>query len=390
VRIPDPGSPIVSKQMLSESTTVTVPSHVSLPALQRRCATDILHVVTALPPHVCGVGDYGFFVNEKIGQLSGAFPRLFAPQLNQSAAEKAHHLERALEQARFVILEYSPYAYQRYGIPDWLLSTLKKWKASGLSNLLITVFHELYATGKIWSTAFWTSPPQRYVARAIAELSDGAITTTPRQAAILREWNPKLDLSILAVPSNVGELATEQLGGPREIALVVFGQSGTRERSYLRNAQGWAKIRDLMPHAVVHDIGVPTGLPISELVGLRCVQHGHLSPIETSSLLANSQFGILDYSNSTLNKSGVFAAYCAHGTVPIVFNHSTPDSSTLREREHFLTADSLRGHAHELAHLSQNAHKWYLGHDLTQHSRAICEFLPANAASNLDRAIFAH
>lgn len=376
--------------MLSLSSQAVAPSWEYVPAPQRKSANHILHVVTALPPSVCGVGDYGFCVNEKIGQLSGGFPRLFAPQTQQPLADKAIRLERALEQTQAVILEYSLYAYQQYGIPAYLRRSLSRWKASGQGKSLITVFHELYATGKVWSTAFWTSAFQRYVTRGIAELSDGAITTTSRQAEILHAWNPGLKLLVLAVPSNVGELTFEQFGSIRDIPLVVFGQEGTRKRAYLGNDAGWTTIRTCMPHAVVHDVGPNTGLPISELISLRCIQHGHLSAPEISSILRKSQFGILDYTNSTLDKSGVFAAYCAHGVIPIVLRHSTPANSALRENEHFLSPEFFKDCSQNLSRFSQNAHKWYCGHNLAEHSRTIWELLTLAPAHTLENRILSH
>jgi hypothetical protein len=341
----------------------------------RHSSRYIVHVVTAVPPTVCGVGDYAFCVNEKIGQQCGFFPNLYAPEPSHSSTTKTIRLKETLQSAQVVILEYSPYSYQRYGIANWLLSTISKWKASAPGRRVVTVFHELYATGKLWSTAFWTSPLQRYVTRKLAELSDGAITTTRRQAEILLAWNSRMEVALLAVPSNVGELRSEQLNGPRENMLVVFGQSGTRKRLYLGNQEGWARICRSIPISVIHDIGPSTELPISELTGLACVQHGHLSPSEVSGLLQSAQFGILDYSGSTLDKSGVFAAYSAHGAVPIVFRHSTPHNSALREGEHFLTPSSLDLSSTGLLTLSRNAHQWYCGHDLNEHSRTICNLL---------------
>jgi hypothetical protein len=361
--------------MLSEPMQAAT-SFRKYPPAQRKSASDVLHIVTALPPSVCGVGDYGFVVNETIGRFSGAFPRLFTPQTDRPAVDKANHLERALEQAQAVVLEYSLYAYQQYGIPKWLLHTLSRWKASGSAKRLITVFHELYATGKIWSTAFWTSAPQRYVTRRIAELSDGAITTTRGQAEVLRAWNPRIRLEVLPVPSNVGELLFEQMGSIREISLVVFGQEGTRKRAYAGNDAGWAKIRSWIPHAVIHDVGPPTGLSVEELTGIRCIRHGQLPAQEVSSILRNSQFGILDYTNSTLDKSGVFAAYCAHGVIPIVLSHASPESSTLREGAHFVTPDSVSDSAEDLRPLSEKSYRWYSRHNLSAHSRTICELIP--------------
>jgi hypothetical protein len=349
--------------------------------LETRFAVNIVHIVTAIPPVVCGVGDYGFCINEQLGHEYGFSPRLYVPEPSHLATKKAADLKLTLQSAEAVILEYSPYGYQRYGIPWWLLRTLSQWKACGFGRRLVTIFHELYAVGRMWSSAFWTAPPQRYVTQKLAKLSDGAITTTRRQAEILKAWNPRMELALLAVPSNVGEIPDEQLNRYRDATIVAFGQIGTRKRLYLENQESWASLRAAMPAAVIHDLGTSTDLPISKLTGLDSICHGHLPPSEVSALLRSARFGVLDYGRSTLDKSGVFAAYCAHGVVPIVFRHSTPHSSAVREGRHFLIPSSPELTRADPLRLSQDAHRWYSDHNLRKHSRVIHSLLVPGATN---------
>jgi hypothetical protein len=273
------------------------------------------------------------------------------------------------------VLQYSCYGYQRYGIPNWLARALAQWKAAEPGRRLVTMFHELYAMGKPWSMSFWTSAPQRYVARSLVQLSDAAITTTHRQAKILRAWNSKIEIALLPVSSNVGELPEDQEARPREDNLIAFGLRGTRERLYRDNPEGWAMIRERMPRAVIHDVGPPTALPIAEWTGLRCESHGELSPARISELFGATRYGVLDYTRSTLDKSGVFASYCAHGMVPIVFRHATPPSSGVKEREHYVTPSSSDWSDRETARISRNARVWYGQHDLAQHARTTYRML---------------
>jgi hypothetical protein len=333
----------------------------------------VLHLLTALPPVVCGVGDYGVCLNRKLAEDYGMTPRLYTPPSGDSAGAKSASLRSELQSADAVILEYANYGYQRYGIPYWLLQALSQWKTSG--KRLVTVFHELYAVGKPWSTAFWTSPPQRYVTRELALLSDGMITTTDRHAEILRSWEAKIDVRVLPVPSNVGEIRVLPVAESREIELIVFGLAGTRKRVYLQNEANWARIRSVMRNVTVHDIGPPVDLPLAELTGLPCVAHGHVPAPELSAMLGTARWGIVDYYQSTLEKSGVFAAYCAHGVVPIVLRHSTPAGSTLKEGRHFLTpfcCELINGKPSEL---SQSVHQWYAGHAMAKHARIIHQLL---------------
>lgn len=365
------GAQIIAPMALPDTATASVDAS----GVQSRQSADILHLATAIPPVVCGVGDYAFQVNRTLGQNWGLNPRLHAPRPSEPTSGKVTNLKDALRSARIVILQYSGYAYQRYGAPLWLARTLSEWKAAASSRRLVTTFHELYAMGKPWSTAFWTSASQRYVVRELVRISDAVMTTTLRQAAILRSWNSRIEIAILPVPSNVGELPEDQVARPRENMLVAFGQFGTRERLYLNNAHGWALVRKSMPRAVIHDVGSPTGLPIAELTGLRCEAHGELPPSRISELFQAARFGVLDYNRSTLDKSGVFASYCAHGIVPIVFRHATPPSSALLEREHFLTPSSAQPCDAETSGISRNAHGWYSRHNLAEHARTTYRLL---------------
>ena len=326
------------------------------------------------------MGDYSARINENLEAPDGTRPRLYMVPRGIAAPKKLAAAMLNLASAQSVILEYSCYSYQRYGAPYWLVRALSRWKASQPGRRLVTMFHELYATGMPWSTAFWTSAPQQYVSWRLANLSDAAITTTERQARILRGWSPNLEVAILPVPSNVGEFSGPLPSG-REPILIAFGQEGTRRRLYLDNAESWGQIRRMFPQAVIHEVGRPTGLPVTELTGLACKAYGGLPNPAISELFKKAQFGLLDYTRSTLDKSGVFASYCAYGLVSIVFRHSTPASSALREGEHFLTPHFEELPAAALAGIAANAHAWYRQHDVALHARTLNEFLAPSGGS---------
>ena len=63
-----------------------------------------------------------------------------------------------------MVLHYVNYGYDRRGIPMWLVPTLEKIKGA---TRLLTIFHELYATGSIRQSAFWLQPLQKRMVRAI-------------------------------------------------------------------------------------------------------------------------------------------------------------------------------------------------------------------------------
>src|SRR5262249_55336746 len=62
--------------------------------------------------------------------------------------------------ARAVVLHFSGYGYQKRGVPAWLVQGLQIWSRRAGRVPLLTIFHELYATGRPWQSAFWVSPLQ--------------------------------------------------------------------------------------------------------------------------------------------------------------------------------------------------------------------------------------
>jgi hypothetical protein len=317
------------------------------------------------------VGDYGAAVNAKLIVDHGFDAELWTPKSSHSGSSKSAELRAALCDADAAVLEYSLYSYQRYGIPHWMVGALADWKSG--AKRLVTVFHEIYANGMPWSTAFWTSPPQRYVSRRIATLSDGMITTTERHGRILRNWAPQRKIVVLPVPSNIGEPSA--LSPHRENAIAVFGLSGSRGRAYWNQAEKWAAVRRALGNVTLHDIGPPVNLPLTELTGLPCVVHGQVTTAEASSILSAVRWGVLDYHNSTLQKSGVFAAYCAHGLAPIVFRHSTPPGTGIEKGREFAVVSTGGLQPADAAEISQNAYRWYGDHALKEHTEAIHQLL---------------
>ena len=84
--------------------------------------------------------------------------------------------------ARAVVLHFSGYGYQKRGVPLWLVQGLQIWSRRAGRVPLLTIFHELYATGRPWQSAFWLSPLQKQIARSILKSEFGSnYPDRPRQ-----------------------------------------------------------------------------------------------------------------------------------------------------------------------------------------------------------------
>jgi hypothetical protein len=298
--------------------------------------------------------------------LSAALPEGPAEILALSYARR----DTPLAPGQDCFLHLSGYGYAKRGAPVWLVHWVRKHRASMRSFGVF--FHELYASGMPWRSSFWFSPLQRYVARAIAEMSDYWITSRQAAAEWLERGDPGKPCATLPVFSNVGESPAFNRG--RSPSAVVFGSAVTRSLAY--TAAGprlfdWAQRHSL----IVNDIGPPIRDPqiASLLADYQAKQHGKLAAGQVAELLGAASFGLLAYPSVDLAKSGVFAAYCAHGAAPALLTAPYLAADGLRPGTHYLTGfrDAAPGAA--CATIGESAWSWYQGHRLQRHTQALLE-----------------
>jgi hypothetical protein len=301
--------------------------------------------------------------------------------------------------ARAVVLHFSGYGYQKRGVPIWLVQGLRIWSRGAGCVPLITIFHELYATGRPWQSAFWVSPLQKQIARTILNLSSAAITPTDLYRKRLSEWRDGDATEITAMPvfSNVGEPGCGPAPCARTAAAVVFGLAGVENVIFGSYRPEIERIISALGIEKIFDIGPRLSAMPRTLGGVPIISKGVLPQDAVSDLLQRARFGFVAYPPDFIGKSGVFAAYAAHGVVPIVlsdkraphFRHVLARSSSfgsvthygalpLRPDRYFL--DGLRlgtgAGAEDLASIQRKLFNWYTSHSL----KVQAEFL-ANAIS---------
>lgn len=288
----------------------------------------LLQVVPRLAPPVEGVGSFAetlaadlaarFKIETRfvVGDPSWPGGREDAGRV---AARTAGALLAALDSAPqdgdAVLLHYAGYGYQPRGCPSWLLDGLRQWK-SATAGRLVVLFHEVYATGLPWRSSFWLSPAQRRIAAELARLADGLVTSMRLYRRRLLRWVPGTEVAVLPVFSTVGEPAAVPLLRDRARRLVVFGGSGTRERAYRRLRRQIEAACGALGVEEIWDVGPPLDqppLPMSR--PLRRL--GPLPAAEVGALLLESLAGFVGYPAPFLPKSTIFAAYCAHGALPV-------------------------------------------------------------------------
>jgi hypothetical protein len=271
------------------------------------------------------------------------------------------------------LLHYSGYGYAKRGAPLWLSNKVKIDRPN--IKLFGVFFHELYAFGPPWGSAFWLSPVQRHIARRLAEMSDFWITNRESSALWLRQFAGDKPHAVLPVFSNVGEIA--EYTSARAKKIVVFGSAALRLSTYRAAGEAlfsWASEQGLE----LHDIGPAITDPAisASLKRAGVIEHGRLELREVSNQLADAAFGIVAYPVDYVAKSGVFAAYCAHGVCPILISKNYVPSDGLMAGIHYLAGLPLGAIQHSIVkNIGSTAWNWYQPHRIMAHVNTLKQLL---------------
>ncbi len=337
---------------------------------------DLIQIVPTLPPAVSGVGDYATLLARELLTRHGVGTRFVvagdpgwnAPDSVAPFPAQAGALGPLLDGAGTVLLHYVPYGYAHRGCPLWLVEAVERWKrAAGPAGRLLVFFHEVYASGPPWSSAFWASPVQRWLAARLARAAAARRIATSVTRRELRRclWRTgDLPTTVAPVFSNMGEPADPPPADARERQLVVFGSRHVREAVYT-HADALAAFCARHGLERVVDVGAPIPGGVRLPGGLEVRETGVLPAAEASALFARSLAGFFSYPAPYLGKSGTFAAYCAHRVVPVTFAGNVQAEDGLRAGVHYLEGTS---DAADFAAVADAAHAWYHTHALQVHA----------------------
>jgi len=343
-----------------------------------------------------GVGDYASLLAQALRQHAG-LESLFLQGTTAAAAPPRHDCwptlsvpkrtsDALLMTLSTVTSEYSPsavlahvslYGYQSRGLPAWLPDGLERWKAQHRDVPLIMMFHEVWAADARdpLTSSFWTAPLQRRIVGRLRMISDALVTTTQRYQQLLgASARSGPQAVVLNVFSNVGEPDEVLAPDERPSRMVIFGGMGSAQLA----AQHAGQMGRLLAAAGITEI-VDIGKRSQQMPGgidsIPVVARGMLPAADVSAILSESRIGILPYPNrSVLGKSGIMAAYAAHGVVPVAMQVSHEDADGLNAGLHYMTASAPVASSSALKSVQTKLLEWYRGHALgvqAQHYAAI-------------------
>jgi hypothetical protein len=300
----------------------------------------IWQVLPHLPGSNDGVGDYALNLARQLSALHG-LRTTFVVAAGSSVREKEGFpvisgLPAALppvsaDLPAHVILHYANYGYQPRGVPFQLLHFARNLRGH-VAGRWITTFHELYASGPPWRSAFWVRPLQVRIARDLMNLSSACVVSNNVIEREIHRHDPQKLVHVVPVMSNFGEPASPVLGEKSPKHWAIAGGTALIERSL----RAFARIKSLIPTAYFPDQvevvgGVDNQDVREQFLMLRAAfptvsfqHHPKVSADRASMILAPCAFGWLDYFGKgkawpgMILKSGSFAAFCAHGIVPVL------------------------------------------------------------------------
>jgi hypothetical protein len=297
----------------------------------------LLQIVPRSPGAVDGVGDYALTIAKKLRQNFGC-DSVFATFEAETKNERMEFqclplddLPQSNNAFSRILLHYVNYGFQKRGVPFHLVSLLRKLQAQA-GGKVVTVFHELYASGPPWRSAFWLRPLQKRLAKAIARLSDVCIVSNQNFQRELKQMVPGVCMAVHPIPSALGEpvLSDAQIADRDAHDWVIVGGTALVQRSL----ESFARFLKVIPESIspkrLFVLGGNDNPAVpSVLAGLsiKASYRPLIQASDASHILATCSFAWFDYfrqphvQTSVVLKSSAFAAACAHAVIPL-FPHS--------------------------------------------------------------------
>lgn len=359
---------------------------------------NILQIVPRLPPAIDGVGDYALNLARQLYQDFSIHTHFlvcdpnwegkaeiegFSVTLLQERTAKVL-IEKVPQKINAILLHYVGYGYAKRGYPRWLVEGLQYWKHNHTQPHLVTMFHEVRSSSKKpWTSTFWLAPLKKQLVIQLLKISDRCLTSKQLYADSIQQLSQGKHTSIPALPvfSNLGEPQNIPPLASRQNRLVIFGRVNSRKRVYSRSLEQLHYTCKTLNIKEVWDIGDASGLviPKLDLDQVKIIKIGKQSPEEISKILLNSKVGFLDYNPNFLGKSGIFAAYTAHGMLPVNASLGEGTIDGIEPGKHYWVPQTQYQYSIEqLQTIADAAYQWYQTHNLPTHAQCFARELGLN------------
>jgi hypothetical protein len=348
----------------------------------------LIQVVPRLKPGRCGVTDHVIPLAEELKAAFGIDTAFVVLNSEKSCELQfpvvycapdrllASSLELSGNEPCAMLVHVSGYGYSANGAPTLLAEALNEVSMDGRFSIA-AYFHELFASGPPWTSAFWHEARQKAAIRKIAGLCDLMVTNIELHARWLEsetQRKPGVTIQQLPVQSTIGETRERIPSAERAPQMAVFGLAATRKKAYRELAELSGLLRTLGVEKFV-DIGADCDVG-SEVSGIPVERRGELEASEVAAVLARAKFGFLSYTPLYLAKSSIFAAYCAQGAVPVIATPFDGQIDGLSDGVQVLSPETAQeALASGLDRCSIEARAWYDKHRVRVHATTYARWL---------------
>ena len=303
----------------------------------------VLQIVPHQPGTFDGVGDYALNLAKALSADHGMVTTFLVAGRTSVDSKDGYRVISGLkpeataelaQEFRHVILHYVNYGYQARGIPFSLREFAKELRPK-LRGRWVTTFHELYAFGPPWKSAFWLRPLQVRIARDLIDVSSSCVVSNAPIEREIHAYDPRKKVHSVPVMSNFGEPDLTDFAARSPKRWVICGGTALIAQS-LRLLE---QLRPMIPPQFAPEhLDVVGGRAQSSISGVvdrlkhefSVHQYCEVTVDLASEVLREAAFGWLDYFGAgkvwpnMVLKSTAFAALCAHGVVPILSHRETP------------------------------------------------------------------
>lgn len=361
----------------------------------------VLQIVPRLPGTFDGVGDYALNLAKALASDHGITTTFLVagktavPSVGNFAVISGLDPESCgelVQKFEHVILHYVNYGYQPRGVPLGLQTFVQQLRAR-LPGRWVTTFHELYASGPPWKSEFWLRPLQVRIARALIDASTSCVVSNAPIEEAIHAHDRRKKVYLAPVLSNFGEPTLNDFGGASPRRWAICGGTALIARS----VRLFEQLRHLIPDAFAPErldvIGGHEEIAISAILerlhrsrpSLTSAYHPEVSVEQASQILRKAAFGWIDYFGAgkmwpqMILKSTAFAAFCAHGIVPILSHREdtiTIDGDPLPGPYYMTQAAANFPAAEKVREIQRQVYAWYHAHgDSRQVARVYAEAL---------------
>jgi hypothetical protein len=353
----------------------------------------VLQIVPHLPGTFDGVGDYALNLARALANNHGVRTTFLVAAQTSATLKEDFGVMSGLDIARcdelarenaHVILHYVNYGYQARGVPFGLRDFVKQLRQH-LHGRWVTTFHELYASGPPWKSAFWLRPFQVRIARDMIDAATSCVVSNPPIETAIHAYDPRKKVHLVPVMSNFGEPgSSDVVVAPSSKRWTICGGTALIARSLQLFDTLWPRIPARFAPEHLDVVGGRADFSMTatldKLKNKMSVHHYSEVGVELASeVLRQAAFGFIDYFGAgkmwpgMVLKSTAFAALCAHGVVPVLSHREEPiaiDGDALPDH-YFLTRSAVHlPPAEELPDIRRRCFDWYQAH---AHSHRVAE-----------------